>query len=231
MRLLVDADMLLYRVGFKYENASEEECLSGLTDCIKWMEEVCESDTTEFYLSCSRNKSFRFELNPEYKATRGDRKPVHFSLLRDTLINEYKAVVPETEEADDLIGIEQTNDPENTICCTVDKDILYGVVGGKMKFTTGEIFYTSEDDAQYFFYRQLLMGDTADNVKGINKIGDVKSHKLLKFYYGDEEALYQTVLEQYENQYGQSAKEKLLLTGRMLKIRTYPNEVWELPFD
>jgi hypothetical protein len=231
MRLLFDADMLLYRVGFRYDEKSEEECLEGLLSSLDWTRDIVQADTEEYYLSCPRNKSFRYLLNNNYKANRTDRKPVHFEFLRNYLITSLNAVVPEDEEADDLIGIEQWMDEGNTICCTVDKDILYGVVGGKFNFMNGEVFYTSPDDATYFFYRQLLMGDNADNVEGISKIGEVKSRKILEPYYGDEEALYCKVLSVYENHYGEKAKEKLLLAGRMLKIRTYPDEVWELPFD
>lgn len=231
MRLLFDGDMLIYRVGFKFEDSSEKECLDALSSSINWFAELCEADDVEMYLSCPRNESFRAKMNPQYKANRTDRKPLHAQAIKDCLLTKYKAILPKDVEADDLIGIEQTADPENTICCTVDKDILYGVIGGKCNFTSGDIFYTDEDDAKFFFYKQLLMGDKADNVAGIYKVGDVKATKYLQPYYGDEQALYSKVRELYEKEYGENARELLLMSGRMLKIQTVPNEVWELPFE
>lgn len=231
MRLLFDSDMLLFRVGFRYDNATEEEAIEALLSAIDWSNDIAKADIIEHYLSCPRDKSFRYALNNNYKANRTDRKPVHHAALRNYLITSLNAVVPENEEADDLIGIEQWQDEMNTICCTVDKDILYGVVGGKLNFMTGEMFHTSSDDATYFFYRQLLMGDTADNVKGIDKVGEVKSHKLLERYYGNEEELFAGVLSLYKVQYGDKAKEKLLQAGQMLKIRQWEGQIWELPFE
>ena len=231
MRLLFDGDMLIYRVGFKFEDSTEKECLDALDSAIDWFAQHCDADDVEMYLSCHRTASFRAKLNPEYKAHRTDRRPVHHDAIKNRLINHYRAVLPDAVEADDLIGIEQTKDPENTICCTVDKDILYGVVGGKCSFTTSDIFYTDEDDATFFFYKQLLMGDKADNVAGIPKIGDVKATKLLHEHYGDTRALYDIVADMYDKQYGEKGKELLLMSGRMLKIQTYPDEVWELPFE
>jgi 5'-3' exonuclease len=231
VRLLFDGDMLIYRVGFRFEEESEEECLKAVQSSIDWFANKCDVDDVEVYLSCPRTESFRAKMNPNYKAHRSDRKPVHAAAIKQYLIDKYNITVPESIEADDLIGIEQYKDPDNTICCTVDKDILYGVVGGKCNFMDEEMWYTTEEDATFFFYKQLLMGDTADNVTGIPKIGDVKATKALNPYYGDEKALFDTVMGMYEAHYGDRAKEELLMTGRMLKIQEYPDQIWELPFE
>lgn len=255
MKVLFDADMLLYRVGYSTQDNTEEEAIVKLKEAVDWVENrindgleaVFDDYQTYFYLSCGREESFRAKLNPDYKAHRTQEKPMHFNQLRNYLIEQYDTTIAVEEEADDLIGIIQTADPENTIAVTVDKDILYGVVGHKFKFNTGDFLYTESKDAKIFFYYQLLVGDTADGIKGVYRVGDKKAKKILAEFdpetATDEELFYrvQSVYREWlvnewklsestwTNFHEKQMNNIILLNGRMLKIRTYPDELWEIP--
>jgi 5'-3' exonuclease len=246
MRALIDGDILLYRVGFTTESETEEiaqyrmdELLHRILDTVKATEYV-------IYLSCGRADSFRAKLNPEYKANRKQPKPLHYTFLKDYLLSKWNAVQAVEEEADDLIGIEQAKDP-NTVACTIDKDILYGVPGQKYNFVKEQMFYTLPEEATLFFYKQLLMGDKADNIFGITGVGEAKATKALEDYqFEDEEILFKVVQSAYRNwlmnewadqyeDWGDFQEKQMnnliLLSGIQLKIRSFEGEVWKFPID
>lgn len=216
-----------------------DELVQRILDTVK-------ADSYNVYLSCGRTESFRAKLNPQYKANRTQPKPLHYTLLKDHLINKWNAVVAIEEEADDLIGIEQAKDKE-TIACTIDKDILYGVQGNKYNFVKEEMFYTDEYQALLFFYKQLLMGDKADNIFGIKGIGTAKADKILSDYVEEtsENILYKVVVDAYRSwlelewadQYEvwtsneeQRMVDLIHLSGKQLKIRSYEGQIWEPPY-
>lgn len=245
MKALLDGDILLYRVGYTTENEDEEVAKLRIDELITRILDTVRATSYQVFLSCGRKDSFRAKLNPEYKAHRTREKPKHYDTLKEHLITVWQAVVAVEEEADDLIGIEQ-NKNEETIACTIDKDILYGVVGHKYDFVKEKIFYTSDDEATLFFYKQLLMGDKADNIFGITGIGTAKAGKALDDLLGESEnILYTTVVDMYRDwlvnewadQYAEwtSNEEKrmldlILLSGIQLKIRSYEGEIWQPPY-
>jgi 5'-3' exonuclease len=246
MRALLDGDILLYRVGFTTQDEPEAIALVRMDELVSRILDRVEATEYVVYLSCGRNDSFRAKLNPEYKANRKQPKPLHYALLKQHLIEKWNGVVGVEEEADDLIGIEQASNPD-TIACTIDKDILYGVEGHKYNFVKDTIFYTPQEEATVFFYKQLLMGDTADNIFGIAGVGEKKAEKALSPYYDEEEpVLFKVVQDKYREWLKElwsdtydkwtDFQEKqmnnlILLSGIQLKIRSYPNEVWNFPVE
>lgn len=246
MRALVDGDICLYRVGYTTQEESEDIALLRIDELIQRILDTIQATSYNVYLSCGRKDSFRAKLNPEYKAHRTREKPKHYGLLKEHLINKWNALVAVEEEADDLIGIEQAKDKE-TVACTIDKDILYGVEGHKYDFVKDKMFYTTQEEATLFFYKQLVMGDKADNIFGISGIGIAKASKALDELLGEpEEELYTKVcdmyrdwlLQEWADQYEEwtSNEERrmldlITLSGKQLKIRSYEEEVWSPPYD
>lgn len=247
MRALIDGDICLYRVGYTTENEIEAVAKIRMDELIERILDTVKATSFVVYLSCGRKDSFRAKLNPEYKAHRTREKPLHYDILKEHLIKHWNAVVAVEEEADDLIGIEQHSDPDNTIGCTIDKDILYGVVGNKYDFVKDKMFFTSQEEATLFFYKQLLMGDKADNIFGITGIGPAKAGKALDDLLGESEnILYTTVVDMYRNwlceewadrydEWSDVEEQQMIdlinLSGKQLKIRSYVGEVWEPPYD
>jgi DNA polymerase-1 len=246
MKALIDGDILLYKIGYTSENEEEDVALSRLDELMSRILDTVKADSYMVYLSCGREDSFRAKLNPKYKAHRKQEKPLHYNALKEHLKAQWHAVQAVEEEADDLIGIAQTEN-HNTIACTIDKDILYGLEGNKYNFVKEEMFYTSQEEATLFFYKQLLMGDKADNILGIPGIGPVKASKILEDSadFG-EEVLYTTVVDAYRNWLKDEWADRysiwtlneekqmldlITLSGIQLKIRTYVGEIWRPPYD
>ena len=119
---LVDADILVYRVGFACD---AEPWATAKYVLRKQIEDVCDgADVDEYELYLTGRDNFRNEIafTKPYKGNRKDTpKPIHFKSLRSILCEEWGAVVIEGKEANDAMGEAQTDD---TIICSIDKDLL-----------------------------------------------------------------------------------------------------------
>jgi len=88
-------------------------------------------------------------------------------------------------------------DKTKCILSTVDKD-LNNTPGWHHNMRTGEVYWVTEEEATYSFYKQLLTGDRTDNIQGIKGVGDVKATKILA-ECDSELSMYLAVNEAYIN--------------------------------
>lgn len=187
--LLIDADIVAYRCAASAENENLDVAIFR-TDSMM-MELLAFDNCYKAFLSGEKN--FRKEINPEYKANRKDIvKPQYLIDCKNYLISEYGATVTDGYEADDALGINQV---EESVICSIDKDLLM-IPGMHYNFVKKEYHEISEIDGLKQFYRQMLIGDTADNIRGVDKIGKVKAAKLID-HLETEEEMYHTVSDLY----------------------------------
>jgi hypothetical protein len=75
---------------------------------------------------------------------------------------------------------------------------------------------------KYYFWHQMLTGDTADNVKGLTGIGDKKATALLKgVKIKDMKAI---VMGEYEREFGDKAQARFHENGQLLWILRHPKK-------
>jgi 5'-3' exonuclease len=253
LRALIDADILLYRVGYTTETENETIAQWRMEELIHRILETTEAESFAFYLSDGRLNTFRAKLNSLYKANRTQPKPKHYEFLKNYLIDIWAAEVAVNQEADDLLGIEQTKDlrmrrlieeEPMTIICSIDKDLLQ-IPGHHYNFVKDVFTDVSPEEGLLFFYKQLLIGDVADNIKGVTGIGEKKAGYILDEMLGEpEEEIFLKVQETYRNwleqewadtyeEWGDFQEKQMnniiLLNGIMLKIRTEENQIWNIP--
>ncbi len=78
---------------------------------------------------------------------------------------------------------------------------------------------------KYIFYKSLV-GDSADNIKGVHKIGPVTATKIVNIYSSVEELYKNLDACRYQNLL-KNAKEKLILNEKLISFNTIEN----LPFS
>lgn len=171
-----------------------------------------------------------------YKGTRKNPKPEHFYNILFYLLAEYDCVISEWGlEADDMMCIEQSK-RDDTIICSRDKDLRI-CPGWHFSWECGsqrsmgptktdrvgwldmDISVKTKPNGKQetvkkvtgyglsFFYYQMLVGDTADNIPGLPEWGAVKSYGLLSELRTEGE-LYKAVKTEYINTMGKDkAKE------------------------
>jgi 5'-3' exonuclease len=121
MNALIDGDILLYRVGYTTEDEPEGIAQFRMEELVNRILEEVKADEYVIYLSDGRLNTFRAKVNPSYKANRTQPKPLHYEFLKTYLQEAWYAEVAVEQEADDLMGINQT---EDSIICSIDKDLL-----------------------------------------------------------------------------------------------------------
>jgi DNA polymerase-1 len=221
---LVDADILLYRVGFTTQEEEEHIALVRMNQYID--EVIFNSGCSDYILYLTGSNNYRKHLYPEYKANRTAEKPKHFKALREYLIKHEAAEMQEDQEADDAMGIAQN---ENTVICSIDKDLLQ-VPGRHFNFVKNVHSEVTKEEGLYFFYQQLLTGDRVDNIPGLPKIGPAKAKKILGDWV-DEQTCQKKVIEAYSTILSldeEAARERINLIGKLLWIRQEEGQLWEL---
>lgn len=233
-RALIDGDILLYRTGYASDKDEEWVAVARMKETFHNIMEETGCNDYVIYISDSAN-NFRKELFKDYKANRTAPKPVHLEGLTNVLLSQYNTEVAWEEEADDALGIAQGSD---TVICSIDKD-LFQIPGKHYNWVTGNKTEVSQLDGLRFFYTQLLCGDSTDNIRpstGLScpGVGEKKAFMLLDGLTTEEE-MFNIVVQAYR----ESLKDKLsdedilariLLTGRLIKIRKEVGEIWTFPF-
>jgi 5'-3' exonuclease len=229
----IDADTLCYASAAVTEGTSPELAIYEMNRGVDSILLALNAGSDyKFYVTGENN--FRYKIYPEYKANRLKmQRPTFLQACKTYLINEWGAINSEGCEADDLIGIAQTecNDNEIESCISsIDKDLDQisgwhyhpGIKRGGEYIREPRRYLVSPVEALTFFYYQLLVGDTADNIKGAAGIGPVKAKKALEGLTGERE-LYEAVRDYY------SSDEELVMNARCLWIAKYKIDEWRIP--
>ena len=177
---LIDSDVVGYRCAASCEPMSTKPEGEPVDFAIQRMDELmwkilATTEAEEFRCFLSGGDNFRYLIYPEYKANRVKPPPAWLDECRKYLIQHWKAEIVVGYEADDAIGMSHK---DNTIIVSNDKDFKQ-LIGKHYNFVTDMFDEVDEDTADYNFWRQMLMGDRADNIIGVAGIGDKKSEKLL----------------------------------------------------
>lgn len=221
---LIDGDVLTYRIGFTTEDESEGIALIRMNNYIDEILHNSQASDYQVFLSpAKREQNFRFQLYPEYKANRTVPKPKHYQALRDYLVTFEQAHISENMEADDELGLRQT---DSTIICSIDKDLLQ-IPGRHYNFVKNQHIVVSPEEGRRRFYTQLLMGDITDNIPGIPRVGIKTAEGIIKDCSTVEE-YEKAVLWAYKDYYIYCAPEEILdrikLVGQLVWIRRQGEE-------
>ena len=219
MKAIVDADIVAFRCSASRE-ATDLTAVEYLVNSS--MEQILsQANATSYEAYLTGRNNFRKLIYPEYKAHRPTEKPYWLEPIRQYLIATFNAEVIDGQEADDALGIaQQLND---TVICSIDKDLLQ-VPGHHYNFVKDEKIFISNFVGIYNFYTQCLMGDRADNIKGIEGVGVKKAEKILNGRLNEKE-MFDAVRDAYGND------EEFIMNAKVLWIRRQPNEDWKDKFN
>ncbi len=201
---LIDADSIIYICAFDKKDAPSiktlQECKDLVDSLIKNM--LVYTKSTHYLLFLTVGKCFRFDVNPLYKANRkyAD-KPQHFDAIKEYLITKYKAIYETLKEADDLVCIYKKYYKESFISA-IDKDIL-NLEGETFNYKEFKWVNTTKDEADMYFWRSMITGDTVDNIKGIPGKGIVYAEMIMAGMKYSDKALHEQILSEYINHFGE----------------------------
>lgn len=192
---LIDADSLIY---YEMQKPTLAEALLGIDQRIATMLGAC--NTSQYCGFLTEKNCFRYGVTHDYKGNRkGKAKPIVFPAIREYLIQNHNFFGIRGFEADDLVSYYSYTDKRSTIICSPDKDVLYQCVGMHYNYQKNEFLHTTPDEALKFLWKQVLMGDSTDNIQGIPGVGDKTSENWLKNRKNDFEAF---ALKKYVEKFG-----------------------------
>ena len=184
--LVIDGDIIAYQVAASAEtpvnwgdglwtlHAYENDVKVKIDDAINSLFEKSKADKVECAISDKHN--FRKDVADYYKANRKNtRRPMLLNFAKEYMAQEYNGVIWKNLEADDVLGIKVTSS-DDYIIWSADKDLK--TCHGRHLSDEGEI-YVSKEEADYWFYTQVLTGDNTDNYPGCPKVGIKTAEKLL----------------------------------------------------
>lgn len=273
MKALIDSDIARYQFGSVemkhpfldgiFVPASSDYICKLVDGCIQ---EVIDATGADSYVCALSGKgNFRHQVST-YQPYKGNRnpnltRPYHYETIERHIIDNHPHVVVDGMEADDWLGIEQRKDPQNTCIASRDKD-LWTVLGYHFRFACGErqpaipMKWVSEEEANAFFFHQMLIGDTTDNILGCGKkiltkwgknqiqcyngnvievpswglrrkgIGEKASMKLLAGLETPQQR-YDVVSAEYKTVFGDEWEDAMLEMARLLYIGQEPDKLFD----
>lgn len=203
--VIIDGNSLLFRAYFAMRPmvTSDGVHTQGIYAFINMLNKIIKDNNPDYLAVCfdMKQKTFRHEMYPEYKAGRLQ-TPIELlseiPLLHDVLeAMNIRVLEMPRYEADDLIGTvtkRASEDGITSLVITGDKDELQLInentkvlinKKGMSEFTIydeQEMMDRYELTPSQFIDLKGLMGDKSDNIPGINGVGEKKGIALLRDY-------------------------------------------------
>lgn len=210
----------------KYLDVLEEDIVDVVAQrAIDMIMDTCESDDLEFYLSGPTNFRTEIATLQPYKGNRNSEKPVHFEYAKHWFSTIATATSVD-EEADDLLAQRQHELGYEGVIASIDKD-LNMIPGRHFNWDKMLKYNVKPDDGDRWFWTQMLTGDKADNIPGINRCGPKTAEKILAECTGVDDRL-EAVKRKYQKQYGDLWESAMNEVGQLLWMRRLPNQMWTI---
>lgn len=233
MVVLFDADSLIYASCFDSNKESGEKYLTldkaytkfqeGLDKIFSQLEDQVE---IEKFIVCNGSKgNFRHDISKEYKANRKGERPPVLGKLHDLVKRKYKSHYGLGVETDDVVAtlwkrVSKERGVDSVIIVSIDKDYkqfpcwFYDYHWKRKTLTK-----ITEEEAVVNFYTQMIVGDSADNIKYCKGYGKVYAGKLLDDVKTSFSAT-RRVYTLYKEVYGDDSKEKFNECKSLLTLKT-----------
>ena len=198
----------------------------------------------DYRLYIQGKDNFRYDVYPEYKSNRGAKPALHKHCF-NYMLNKYKGKIEVVHgyESEDFVIADAALDPLG-VRAYIDKD-LEGHHGLFLNYNNLDlgVFYIDPIQAFYNLSTQLLIGDSTDFIRGIDfvstelreafnvkvkSIGKKTAEKLLEDVKHSKIEMKKRVIEVYKLTYGDTWKDALTLTGKLVYITKERGKVFDL---
>lgn len=220
-----DADFVPFYVCHNKEGIEKslEECIANCDSIIETINKAIGS--TDFIGFLTQGKCFRYKIYPSYKANRKyTQMPKYLNEVRQYMIDHYGFTSNPEYEADDLVISYKNQSKDDCIIVSPDKDIL-NTRGTHYNPRKNQFVTTGKEEANVYFWKSMIIGDSTDNIKGIRGIGPAGAEKVTKGHTVFS-SLRAAVLDKYCEVLGEDdGIEQFYINYKCLKI------VDNIPFD
>lgn len=221
MNILIDADSLYFRTCMVTQK--KHEVRKSIKNGLKEIENECGIfSEPKLRIAIKGKGNFRNDITDTYKGNRRELEEHIKQCLgyaHEHLQEAYGAIRCDGMEADDMVAIwawECIRDKKPYVVVHIDKD-LNMIPGAHYNFVKKQHYMVDYEEAHSNFLKQILTGDSADNIPGVHGIGPKKSEKLLEGLAFDRK--WPKVKEQW------TSKSQMAISARLLWMSTNQDEV------
>ena len=238
--LLFDIDSLLWQSGYckKEEDPQGEGYVrdvdtaiykfeEGIFRVFSELEETYGMPVDKYKFFVGGYNNFRKVVTTSYKCNRSlTTSPPTFEALKNHAIIHWNAYECNGVEADDVVAATWRQITEldfegsnNVIVASIDKDYkqlpcLFFDYYHK-RFNLVQI---QPNEASFNFYKQMLMGDSSDGIKGVKGVGKDKADKILG--QTSEYGYFRRAYAEYVKRYGRKSREEWIINHMLLTLHT-----------
>lgn len=225
MKALIDGDVVAYETAYSMEGCSWAEVVGDLEERIYSIMEGAECNLASVYLTGRNNYRKDVAVTKPYKGNRKSEKPFWLPQIREHLYKDG-AKCEIDMEADDLLGIDCIK--TGGVICTIDKDLdmIPGMHYNWLKHEQG-VYEVDAEQGVSLFLKQLVTGDSVDNIPGIPRKGEKAFEKLSDENLGDIWGLWLSVLEMYRTHAPNNWMDYLEEQAKLLWICHFKKNEWE----
>lgn len=232
--IVLDCDSMVYLACYKEPSKAKRR--TKLLEDIGRVQKSLGGD--EIYPLFKGKNNFRYNVIDTYKGNRDESKMDEEQLqLREWVADltdwagEHVGMTCHGAEADDYVGIlnkQFTEQGHNVIMSHIDKD-LNQLIGYHHNFNKNELYTVLPRDGYYMLYKQTLMGDAADNITGLNRIGVKTAEKMLDACEPYE--WWEMLCDAYKKEFNNEWAEKLRICANLVFMRTREEDLRDLSFE
>ena len=237
MKVIFDADSLIYASCFKKKddrefpedlfetdvNVAFNKFQVSFERLLDFLEEQVNVNEVVF---CNGSKNnFRKDISATYKLNRTQKRPEILPLLHDMVKLEYNSIYGDGVETDDVVATlwaeeVEKNGIDSVIIMSLDKDYKqFPCWFYDYNYKKRELVKISEQEANENFYSQMIVGDSADNIKVCKGYGKVYAEKLFKDAK-NKYSLMNRTYRLYKQVYGDDAKAMFNEAKSLLTLKT-----------
>lgn len=217
--------------------------LTGIVSAVKKKYKV---DDVQLQVFLTGPGNFREKIATVRKY-KGNRDPAHkpywYQEIRNYLTGTWGARVVEGHEADDEVSLRARaalRAKEKYVVASIDKD-LDQIPGRHYDYKRKQFYTISEEEAERFFWQQVLSGDGTDNIPGCYMVAATTADQILakleKEGCTDPQCIWDAILVRYgksQNVKGCPYADKdgravALETARLVYMQREPRELWTPP--
>lgn len=181
---LIDADSLCY-IGNKCEEV--EQAYDKVDEAISNIITTSGASHYNIFVEKPFNNNFRKKIVKSYKKSRANKElPKFYNEIKEYLIGTWNAVGLGGYESDDVLISYYRKCKEEypfteVLIASMDKDLRqYPIKIFDTYYNRfGEIYDITEDEADYNFWLQMVMGDVVDSISGVKGKGVKKAEVVL----------------------------------------------------
>ena len=181
---LIDADSLCY-IGNKCEEV--EQAYDKVDEAISNIITTSGASHYNIFVEKPFNNNFRKKIVKSYKKSRANKElPKFYNEIKEYLIGTWNAVGLGGYESDDVLISYYRKCKEEypfteVLIASMDKDLRqYPIKIFDTYYNRfGEIYDITEDEADYNFWLQMVIGDVVDSISGVKGKGVKKAEVVL----------------------------------------------------